>query len=348
MDYIYLKRLIEAPSPSGSEQEALKVFSEIMPKTYTGTYKDKMGNLAYIYGHGPKKLLLSAHIDEVQARVSHISDEGIISLMNTGGICKKSLVASKVQIINDYGKCIDGIVEKKPIHCESEKERKEVGDFEKLKINIGCETKREVEELRIHPGSIVVYKRDYNLDFGKNQMYANAFDDKIGVFICEKIISLLHDNQSVFDNYTIIVLAATQEETGLRGATVAARNLNPDISIDFDVTFATDGGGSVDKEKYGEIKLGKGGVIQFGPDKSEGLNIALADFAKRNNIPFQYGVSRAGGTNTDAIQLNSADCETTLISIPNRNMHTPVEVVDKRDVESIIKLVSEAIKYNIV
>ena len=348
MDYIYLKRLIEAPSPSGSEEEALKVFSDIMPKTYTGTYKDKMGNTAFIYGHGPKRLLLSAHIDEVQARVSHISDDGILSLMNTGGICKKSLISSKVQVINDYGECFEGIVEKTPIHCEKEDERNEVGDFEKIKVNIGCETKSEVECHNIHPGSIVVYKREYNLNFGNHQMYGNAFDDKIGVFICEKIISLLHENQEVLDNYTIIVLAATQEETGLRGATVAAKNLNPDISIDFDVTFATDGGGSVDKEKYGEVKLGKGGVIQFGPDKSQGLNVALADFARRQDIPFQYGVSRAGGTNTDAIQLNSNDCETTLISIPNRNMHTPVEVVDKRDVESIIKLVSEAIKYNII
>ena len=348
MDYSYLKRLIEAPSPSGSESSALKVFSDIMPKTYVGTYKDKMGNLAFIYGHGPKKLLLSAHIDEVQARVSYISDDGILSLMNTGGMCKKSLISSKVLVMGDYGQYVEGIIEKKPIHCEKEKERNEVEDFEKLKVNIGCESRAEVEQKGIHVGSIVIYARDYNLNFGKNQMHANAFDDKIGVFICEKIISSIHNNQDVLDNYTIVVLAATQEETGLRGATVAAKNINPDISIDFDVTFATDGGGAVDKEKYGEVKLGKGGVIQFGPDKSQGLNLSLTDFARSRNIPFQYGVSRAGGTNTNAIQLNSADCETTLISIPIRNMHTPVEVVDKRDVESIIELVSKVIQENII
>ena len=173
--------------------------------------------------------------------------------------------------------------------------------------------------------------------------------DKAGIFICLRIIQQLVHYKSTWDKkYTVIFLAATQEETGLRGAKVAASAINPDISIDFDVTFACNNGRGVKREKYGNIKLGEGGVIQFGPDKSERLNSILIDAAEHNDIKYQRGVSRAGGTNTSAIQLAAADCETTLISIPNKDMHTPVELVSKDDIESIISLVSLVIEKNLL
>jgi putative aminopeptidase FrvX len=337
-----LETLIKSPSPSGYEEDAIDVFNSIMPSS-NRHYHDKIGNSAFFYGQGPTTILLSAHIDEVQARVTYIADNGILSIISTGGICKKSLLASQVQIIADNGALVNGIVEKTPIHCEDKDERDEIGDIDTFKVNIGYESKEDVESLGIHVGSIVIYKRHFNPNFGPNQICACGLDDKIGVFICKEIAKNITKVKGWHNKYTVIVLAAVQEETGLRGATVATRALKPNISIDFDVTFACDNGGGVKKEKYGEIKLGKGGVIEYGPDKSERLNKILVQTAKDNNIPFQYGVSRAGGTNTDVIQLFSDDCETTLVSIPNRNMHTPIEVVDKRDVEGIIELVTKAI-----
>ena len=319
MDYNILQTLCNIPSPSGREQDAVNYVESVLPKADT-IYKDKIGNRAFYYGSGPVKILLSAHIDEVCARVTYISDDGILSIISTGGICKKSLIASHVQILSDNGTLFNGIVEKTPIHCEEGADKDEVEEIHEFKVN-----------------------------FGDKKICGCAMDDKAGIFICLRIIQQLVHYKSTWDKkYTVIFLAATQEETGLRGAKVAASAINPDISIDFDVTFACNNGRGVKREKYGNIKLGEGGVIQFGPDKSERLNSILIDAAEHNDIKYQRGVSRAGGTNTSAIQLAAADCETTLISIPNKDMHTPVELVSKDDIESIISLVSLVIEKNLL
>lgn len=347
----YLKKLLEAPSPSGIETAALDVFKNEM-KDFRTFYYDKMGNTAYAYGDGDTYILLSGHIDEVSCRVSYIADNGIISMLPVGGPDGKVFISSHINILTDDGTLIDGIVEKKAIHCEEADDRKKVDEIHKMKINVGAESKAEVESMGIHIGSPIIYSRNTNMNFGKNQICSQGLDDKIGVFIASEIMKRLKDDYdyayrghfpSWGDKYTVICLAAVQEETGLRGANVAAAAINADVSIDFDVTFANDGDVKLDKGKYGDLKLGNGGVIQYGPDKSDRLNRILVGTGIEKDIKFQMNATRAGGTNTNAIQLRSKDCETTLMSIPNRSMHTSVEVVDWRDVQSIVDIVSSAI-----
>lgn len=344
----FFKALLEAPSPSGVEDKAVKIWKDKMTVLLSEStyYSDKMGNTAFRMGDGRTKLLLSGHIDEVNARVTNISDKGVISMMSTGGICKKSLVASHIAIMTDNGILIDGIVEKKAIHCEEGDDKDKVADITKFNVNVGAESKEEVEALGVHVGSPVIYARNTNMEFGLNQICSQGLDDKVGVFITYCVMEKLNATPIDSDwrrKYTVIGLAAVQEETGLRGASVAANAINPHISLDFDVTFANDGNTGLNKGKYGDIKLGEGGVIQYGPDKSMRINKVLTMIADEAEIPFQYGASRAGGTNTNAIQLRADNCETTLISIPNRSMHTPVEVVDWRDIQSIVDLVFNAI-----
>lgn len=346
-DVTFLKNLIEMESPSGIEKYAAARFENEVSRFSELEYKDKMNNVAYKVGNGDTKILFSGHIDEVSARISHISDKGFISIINVGGMCKKSLIGSVVTILTDDGFSYDAVVEKKPIHCEEDDERNTTEDFSKLRLSTGFESREEVEAHGIHIGSPVIYNKYYDLHFGSNQMLAPGLDDKIGVFIAGEILKALSktpDDANWRSKYTVIGLAATQEETGCRGAQVAAHNINPDISIDFDVTFASDGDTGVDKNQVGDIQLGKGGVIQYGPDKSQRLNTILAKVADWNNIPYQRRASCVGGTNTNMFQLRSKDCETTLISIPNRNMHTPVELCDWRDVQSIVDICVSAIE----
>jgi endoglucanase len=143
----------------------------------------------------------------------------------------------------------------------------------------------------------------------------------------------------------VYCLAATQEEVGCRSVCVAARRINPDISIDFDVTFATDGGFGINNSKHGEVRLGAGAVLSYGPDKSLRINTILK---KGSNRLQEVATNRAGGTNTRNVQLFSDDCETTLVSIPNRSMHTRVEVCDWRDVQSAVDAVTYAITVNLL
>lgn len=337
--------LLQAYSPSGLEQEALKVWDSYCHSIGLDPYySDKIGNHAFSLGHGPEKILLSGHIDEVNARVIYIDNDGNISITSTGGMCRKSLVASEVTILGDKGP-VKAIVGKKPIHLESAKERGEVEEFDELRLDVGAESREEVEALGICPGSIVVYKRNVDVDFGQNRIASNSLDDKVAVYITAMIMTQLQQSVASWgEKYTIIGMAAAQEETGCRGAQIAAHNINPDVSIDFDVTFATDGGLGIKKSKQGEVCLGRGGVIQYGPDKSIRIANLLKEVCRNREIPFQTVAGRCGGTNTNQIQLMSANCETMLVSIPNRNMHTPVEVCDWRDIDSIIRMTVGAIE----
>lgn len=342
----FLYNLVNAVSPSGREKLALDVFKdEVMTYLPRNPETDKFGNTWFKWGIGPIKILLSAHIDEVSAIVKYISDDGIISIGQYGGIDKKDLIASKVLLLNDDGvSTIEGIVTKSPIHIEGREESYDKSQkMEELRVDIGCETKDEVLAMGVHVGTPVLYGREIDLNFGKNRMRANGLDDKIGLFVAEEIFRNILDQKHLprdwEQKYTVYCLAATQEETGCRSVCVAAKKINPDISIDFDVTFATDGNSGLDKSKYGDISLGKGAVICYGPEKSHRLNIILKGEANT----YQEGAGGAGGTNTDNIQKFSDDCETTLVSIPNRSMHTRVEVCDWRDVQSAVDMVSRCI-----
>jgi putative aminopeptidase FrvX len=341
----FLHKLTSAPSPSGFENAATEVFkNEVMEYLERGCESDKFGNVWFSCGHGQKKILLSAHIDEVYAVVTSISDDGMVSIGPAGGIDKKDLPASKVVFLKDNGILTGGIVIKNPIHIEYREETQDkVLKFEDLKVDVGCDTREEVLNRGIHPGTPVLYERLCNFNFGKNRMYSNGLDDKIGVFVAEEIFRslLISKDKNWMDEYTVVLLAATQEEVGCRGVCVAAREINPDISIDFDVTFATDGDMDLNKAKYGDISLGKGPVICYGPEKSLRLNLALKEAA--SGFYQEEAGGRAGGTNTDNIQKFSANCETTLVSIPNRSMHTRVETCDWRDVQGAVDMVTNAI-----
>lgn len=344
-----LEELINCYSPSGFEFGAITFFDLEMEKLGASRYySDKIGNSAWSIGNGPVKILISGHIDEISARIQHISKEGILSLVNVGGMDRKSLLGSEVIILGSKGR-VKGIVGKKPIHIEYglPKEKDSVGKFSELRVDIGADSLEEVLSRGITSGCPVVHSRLVDLDFGSNYLRGNALDDKIGVFSVIEIFRRLQEEGFNKEKYTIIGMAATQEETGLRGATIASKNINPDYSIDFDVECATDGNLDIDEEEHGEIHLKKGAIIAWGPEKSARMCNLLNEIALKNGIAVQNHTSSAGGTNTDVIQLMSSDCETTLLAVPLRNLHTPVEMASWDDIENLISLTTKAIQNGI-
>jgi endoglucanase len=340
-----LKELIEALSPSGFEGEAISVFDKEMEEIGARKYyQDKMGNSGWALGNGPVKVLVSGHVDAISARVQYISDDGVMSLVNVGGMDRKALLGSEVIVLGERGP-VHGVIEKVPIHIEYsyDDEKEEVGPFSKLRVDIGAENKDQVLEQGITPGCPVVHARCYDLEFGPNRLRGNELDDKLGVFTTIEAARILKES-GFSDKYTLIFLATVGEETGLRGATVATQNINPDVSIDFDTMPATDGDLDIEKDAHGDIKLGKGVVISWGPEKSARLCRALNRVARDNKIEVQNETTSAGGTNTSRFQLFSKDCECALISFPLRSLHTPVETADWRDVEGSIQLLTKIIQ----
>lgn len=345
-DVKFLEDLLNAYSPSGYEKDAIKVWENKMTELgLTKTYSDNIGNSGFSIGAGPRKVMISGHIDEIAMIVGLIEEDGMIVLQNLAGVDKKVLPGAQLRVRNERGEWIPGIIHKAPVHVEGRgKDADAVCKIESLRMDIGADSKDEVEtEFDVHPGSLVVFERNINVNFGQNKIVGNALDDKIAVYITAMVAKNLVKRTELYKDYTFYFVACTQEESGLRGATVAAHNINPDVSIDIDVTFATNGG-IVSKSKYGDIKLGQGVVIEYGQDKSRRIAENMINIVKeRTNLKIQRGVARCGGTNTDAIQLGAKDCETMLLSIPNLSMHTQNETCDWRDVESAIDLVTSTL-----
>lgn len=341
----FLLDLLKTSSPSGDEKRVVEeVFNPYMSGFSKHEATDYMYNSVFSV-HDPKhsvnkKVLISGHIDSIGLMISNITETGLLNVISNGGMDRRVLPGSLVDIIKDDGSLITGVIGKRPIHVENDKEYDQVTKIEDLTIDLGL-SKDEVLALGIHPGSLAVFKRgNENIEFGNGKLIcASDLDDKIGVYITAEVLKNLQDIQ----NPLVYGAAFTQEEVGLRGAGVMSGNLDPDISIDIDVTFETKDS-DIDPGAYGEVELGKGPVLEYGPDKNRELNNIIQGIAKTHNIPLQIVASRCGGTNTNAIQKSCRNCMTTHIAIPLKNMHTPVEIVSWDDVENCIKLIVEYIR----
>ena len=341
----FLEKLVSMPSPSGMEERCTEIFCSYCDQFAKKIYSDRIGNVVYSIGHGKKRILLSGHIDELSMQVIGIDDSGML-IVYPNSIDKKVLPGSSVLVESDTKGWRVGIIGKKPVHAEDSKDRECAIEIEDMLVDLGYSSKDEVLNDGIRVGSYVVYdRRQTKLTFGKSNMVAPGLDDKLGVFmsaiIGEELLGC--EDKSWMDEYEILIGSTTQEEVGLRGATVLAANIKPEISIDFDVTPSSDFG--VNTKKWGDIKVGNGPVIEWGVDKSRRICALIQKYSSENNIDIQYSVTgRPGGTNTDVFQLYGGDCETMHIALPIRNLHTPVEVCSWEDTEKAIKLVVELIK----
>lgn len=323
----FLEDLVLASSPSSCEAEAIKVWNEACFKINgtTHIHEDALGNSVWTIGSGPCKVLISAHIDTVCGRVSKITDKGTLMFNQSAGICLKSLISGNVMVCTDTEK-IPGVVQKVALHLDGD--RGKVGDFLDYRINIGAKNKKEVEDRGIYPGCIIMYKPEINTNFGSGFICGTGLDDKAGMWIVYDTLRLLQSD--IPAKYTIAFGACTQEETGLNGAKRVARNMNPNISIDIDCTFA-------DTELVGkdykdlDINLGDGALIAYGPEKSSRICKLLRDVAEDRKIKSRTYTTRAGGTNTKAFQDFSFDCETALLSYGLLSMHSSNEIVCKDD-----------------
>lgn len=341
-----LSKLLGAYSPSGYESQATEVFSKELEKHRLNfEFKDEIGNCAYSIGPANGiTFMISGHIDQIGLQVQYVDDKGFVYFIKDGGIDPKTLPGASVTILSKHGN-IPGVIGKAPIHIEWNTDAKDkVLKIKDLKIDIGATNKEEALNV-IQIGNPIVL--NYPTFFmGFNRVTSGGIDDKIGVYITAEVMKKLKDAEMYghrpLQSLKVYGVACTQEEVGGHGATIAAKRINPKYSIDYDVTFATDDD-CVSPKEWGDIKLGNGGCIAHGPDKHVEMCKDMIRICESNRIPYQEFSVGAGMTNTCKIKLAADDCKTLLLSIPERNMHTPVEVCDLRDVDSLINMTYEYI-----
>mgnify|MGYP002715448657 CR=1 FL=1 len=330
--------LADAYGVSGDENSAAQIALRYL-KEYTDDCYIKNGNVIGNFGvREPKKphILIDAHIDQIGFVVTNITEDGFLKIGNIGGIDRRLLLAQQVIILGKQK--ITGIICSIPPHLsENEDEVPEISD---ICIDIGM-TQEEAEKI-VSLGDSVLFSQKCAKLLG-DRITGAALDDRCGVASILNTLEMLKNTDLNYTdlNCSFSVLFSTQEEVGERGAKIAAFDINPDIAIAVDVSFALT---SDDSElKCG--KLGKGCMIGISPSLDKELSKKMIAIAKENNIPYQIEVmSGTTGTNADRFSVNNDGVKSVTLSIPLRYMHTPVEVISLADVCSTSTLIAEYIK----
>lgn len=290
---------------------------------------DPLGNLIVEkkgVNRSPKKLMISAHMDEVGLIITYINDDGTMKIAPVGGIDASVVIGRPV--IADGN--INGVIGAKPVHLLSSKQRKELPEFSELYLDIGAENKEQAEKL-VSPGTYVYFLPSFT-KMGISKIRSKALDDRIG---CAIMLELLKEKLP----YDVTFAFLVQEEVGLRGAKAASYSVNPDIAIVLEATTAADITGADGDTKV--CSLSDGPVVSF-MDRStiydkELYHIAFAE-CEAMGIPCQTKTRIAGGNDSGAIHLSRGGVRTIAISAPCRYLHSPSCVADMNDIENCFKL----------
>ena len=333
----FLQQLLAAPSPSGYEQPAQRIFrSYIAPFSDVAT--DVMGNVfGLILGEGQNRprVMLVGHSDEIGLQVRYLDDNGFIYFSAIGGVDPHITAGMRVHIHTEKGR-LTGVIGKKPIHLMEAKDRETVVKLDAQYIDIGAADKKEAQEL-VRVGDPITFAGSLERLAG-DRVTSRGLDDKAGSFVVAEVLRRVAalPVRLPIDLYGV---SSVQEEVGLRGGTTSSHSVNPDVGICVEVDFSTDQP-DVEKKHNGEVGLGKGAILPRGPNINPLLFDLLSDTARQEDIPVQYtGISKATGTDANVMQISRGGVATALVKIPLRYMHTPVETLSLSDLESAITLI---------
>ena len=334
----FLTELLHARSPSGYEGEAQAVFDRHVKPAADAYSGDSLGNrIATLNPSGDPTLMLAGHMDELGLIVTYVNKEGFVYFDTIGGH-DRTVISGRRVVIQTANGPVKGVTGKRAIHLMDEADRKKVPEIHEIWIDIGARSKKEALE-RISIGDAATYDHEFELIHGSIGS-ARAFDNKVGAYVVgETLIRLSRDAKKPAAK--VVSVATSQEEIGVRGATISGYSVDPQVALAVDVGHATDHP-DCDNRKFGETKLGGGPILCRGPNINPRVYEGLVKAAKKLRIPFQVeGDPRPTGTDARAIQVGRGGVATGLVSIPLRYMHTPSEVVDLEDVERCVKLFVE-------
>jgi putative aminopeptidase FrvX len=332
-----LERLLTTPGAPGQEGAAVAVWREAAEEFASSVTVDKMGTpVARVDGRGEHPLLaVVGHIDEIAVLVSHVTKEGQLKVVSSGGWDAQILVGQRVEVLTQNGP-VPGVCGRKPIHLLESEERKKAVELKGLHVDIGAKDHDEALELVRLGDPIVIATEPVDLLGGR--LASRALDNRLGVYVALEAARRV--SEAGGGAGPVAAVAAVQEEIGAHGARAMAFELEPDVAIVVDVTHATDVPG-VDAGQLGEHGLGEGPVLTRGAIVSARVNQLLDEAAEAEGIEIRTDVAgRATYTDADSIHLSRAGVPTAILSIPLRYMHSPVELVELADVEAAIALIA--------
>jgi len=332
----HLKALVEAHAPSGHEAPIREIIVDAWRDLTDELEQDKLGSLIGIKRatrpvDPPRRIMLAAHMDEIGMMVGDVVD-GFIFVHRISGVDNRVMLAQPVMV---HGReMLPGIVAAKPPHLLAPNARQKYPPFTELIIDVGLPADEVAKLVRV--GDLITLDVPM-LEMQGSKVVGKAMDDRA----CVAAVTLcLHELQTMHHQWDVYATATVQEETGLLGAKTAAYHIKPDVAIALDVGFAPQPGMDADSA----IEMGGGPGIGIGPNFHPKLYDKIRDTAKRHEIKLQDDIiPGASGTDAWAIQVALEGVPTALLEIPIRNMHSPVETADIRDIERCGRLLAHFI-----
>jgi endoglucanase len=333
----FLEQILETPSPSGYEQPVQEIVRKYARSFADDVKTDLHGNvIACGNPEGALRVMLAGHADQIGLIVSHINDCGYIYTNTIGGWDPQQLIGQRMTIHTAQGP-IPAVISRKAIHLLDQDERKIVVKHKDMWLDIGAKSSEEVAAA-VDIGDPVTLELRYQ-EMRNNIANAPGMDDKVGVWVAMEALRRAQKRGGL--NVALHAVSTVQEEIGLRGAITSAFGIDPHVGIAIDVTHATDCP-TIDRTENGDVKLGGGPVIYRGPNMSPVVVKRLRLAGQKAEIICQTkACGRGTGTDANAIQITRAGVAAGLVSIPNRYMHSAVEMISLDDIDRAADLLAE-------
>lgn len=342
-EFPFLENLLNAPGPSGFEVRPARIWRKEAETFADSVWVDVNGSsVAAIRPDGRPRVMMAGHVDEIGLQVTHVDDDGFLYLDEIGGWDSQVLVGQRVLVLGRQGD-VPGVIGKKPIHLIESDERSKATKTKDLWVDLGASSRDGVAELGVRVGDpMVLDSRVVRLANGR--IASRAIDNRIGAYVVLEAARLLAEDPA--PAAAAYAVATTQEEIGYQGggARSSAYALEPDLALVVDVTFSTDVP-DVPKKELGDHRIGGGPVLCRGSAAHPVVFDRLVEVAEREGIAHSLQAApKATRTDADGIHLVRSGIPTGLISVPNRYMHSPNEVVSMEDLRNTARLMAAFVR----
>ncbi|MGD8868040.1 MAG: M42 family metallopeptidase [Gemmatimonadales bacterium] len=337
----FFKRLLSLAGPSGSEVAPARAWREEAERFADRVWADVAGNsFATVNPEGAPCVMIAGHIDEIGLMINHIDDDGFLYFSAIGGWDPEIIVGQRVEILAKDGS-VPGVVGKKAIHLMEKEDRERVSKLKDLWIDIGAESGADARQ-RVRIGDAAVLAVEV-VDLPNGRIASRSIDNRMGALVAlEALRRLSVDRPSA----SVTAVATVQEEISIAGggARLGAFGLDPKVAFVVDVTHATDYPGA-EKKGHGDHRLGGGPVVSRGSAVNPVLFERLVEVAEQEGIPHSIeAVPTRTSTDADNIFTARAGIATALVSVPNRYMHSPNEMVALDDLDRAADLIAASIR----
>jgi putative aminopeptidase FrvX len=338
----FLERLLNAAGPSGFEVAPARVWRDEAEGFAHEVWSDVTGNsIASLNPGGNPRVMMAGHIDEIGLQITYVNEEGFLFFDEIGGWDTQVLVGQRVRVLGREG-AVPGIIGKKPIHLLKKEDRERVTKTQDLWVDLGAEDAKAVASLGIRVGDPMVLDAGM-IRLAGDRIASRAVDNRIGAYVVLEALRLLSEDPP---RAAAFAVATVQEEIAYSGggARSSAFALEPHVAVVVDVTFSTDVP-DIEKKELGDHRIGGGPVLSRGSANHPVVFERLMAAAEAEKIPHTYQAApRSTRTDADGIHLVRFGVPTGLVSVPNRYMHSPNELVSLGDLERASRLLAAFVR----